>query len=530
MPFMGCGGCTMPGHCRELLALPLVLVLALLLAACGKEAGNPAPPRIDTAADLPQQTSAIVVPVEARLAELEAGINKRAPVTLWQIDQFEPRCIPARRLTICPIAKKECKDGVCRKVGCKFGLQKTKVTPDISCRIVGQVTRGRIRLGGSGNTLALSMPVTAVVSARDVGGIIKRKTATGAANVRATVKLSVDRNWAPVAKVAIAYDWTEPPGIDFLGKRIKFAQKADAKLQGVIAGLERSLPREIAKTQTRPKLEEAWRQGFATIMLNRDKPPAWMRVTPQRLGFGGYRVQGGKLEMILAAEALTETFVGNRPANPVPTPLPPPSAQRGPRGLHFYIPVLADFAQLEPVVERTLVKLAKKGIVLKGIGPVDAEFGKVTIYATEGGRLAVGITATARARRSALTETHGEVWLSAIPYNEVDSQLIRVRDLKIATRTDRKAVDLLISLVADPQVLEQIRLALTHDFVGDYDKVLVAARKAIAQRREGDFLLSAQADSVSNGLLKVTGQGLFLPVQVTGSASIAYSPLRRGGR
>ena len=33
----------------------------------------------------------------------------------------------------------------------------------------------------------------------------------------------------------------------------------------------------------------------------------------------------GPGELILAAEALTETFVGDRPSDPVPTPLPPPA-------------------------------------------------------------------------------------------------------------------------------------------------------------------------------------------------------------
>src|SRR5690606_4796853 len=124
---------------------------------------------------------------------------------------------------------------------------------------------------------------------------------------------------------------------------------------------------------------------------NRERPPVWMRVTPQRLGFGDYRVRGGMLEMMIAAEAVTETFVGDRPDAPGPTPLPPPVQGIAERGLRFHIPVLADYAQLEPVVERALGKLAKKGITLPALGPVDAEFGKVTIYATEGGRIAVGI-------------------------------------------------------------------------------------------------------------------------------------------
>ncbi len=288
-----------------LLALALAGALAAAMTGCSDKTGNPAPPKIETPAELPTQSSTLVVPVSASLAMLEQRLNARTPTQLWQIDKQEPRCVPAKRVKV-------------------FG-RKLKVTPALGCRIVGMVTRGRMRLGGSGDTLTISLPITALISAENVGGIIKKETATGAAMVRATAKLSIDRNWSPVAKVQIAYDWTDPPGIDFLGQRIRFAEKADAKLKGVIARLERDLPLELAKLRARDQLGDVWRQGFTSIQLNRERPPAWMRITPLKVGFGGYRIGGGRIVMQLAAEALTETFVGDRPADPKPTPLPPPT-------------------------------------------------------------------------------------------------------------------------------------------------------------------------------------------------------------
>lgn len=488
------------------LLMIVVLAIASITPGCSRDHGNPAPPRVETPAELPMQSSTIVVPVSASLAALEQQLNARTPTALWTIDKAEPRCVPSKSVKL-------------------FG-RALKVTPTLGCRIVGKVTRGRMRLGGQGDTLTIAMPITAVISARDVGGIIKQETATGAATVRATAKLSIDRQWSPVAKVDIAYDWTDPPGIDFLGTRIRFAEKADAKLKGVIAGLERDLPRELAKLRARDHLAAVWRQGFTSIQLNRERPPAWMRITPIQLGFGGYRIQGGRIELMLAAEARTETFVGNRPPDPLPTPLPPPAANIGTKGLRFFIPVLADYAQLEPVVQRALRKLAAKGITLTGIGPVDAEFGKVTIYATDGGYLAVGVQTKVKARNGLLGATHGEIWLSALPYNDENSQVVRARDVRIAGRSDSTAVNLLFALFDDPNVQARIRDALAHDFARDYQKVLVAARGAIAGHREGDFLLSADVDSVWNGPIKATGQGLFLPVQANGTANIRFAPKR----
>ena len=477
---------------------------ALLLAAgCSRSVHSPAPPRVDTAPHFPLQTSSIVVPISGSLDDLQRALETQIPQRLWQIDKQLDSCVAAKRVDL--------------------GIAKVKVVPKLGCRIVGDVRRGKLVLGGRGDQLTITMPIHATIAAKKVGGVVS-KTATGDAVVHAVARLSVVGNWTPSAKVSIAYDWTTPPGIDFLGQRIEFASKADARLKPVVAKLEQTLPQELNKLKLRAKLASAWQQGFTAIQLNRERPPAWMRITPKQLGVGGYSIDRRTLTLTLAADALTETFVGDRPADPVATPLPPPARKIGQRGLNFFIPVLADYAQLEPVVERALRKRAQKGITLAGIGPVDVEFGKVTVYATTGGHLAVGIVAKAKARQNALLATKGEVWLTAIPYNVPGSQLVRVRDVTIATDTDSEITNLLIAVFKDGSIRESIAQGLSHDFAPDYVKVLTAARKAIGSRREGDFVLSADVTRVENGTLAVTGKGLFMPVHAVGQASIAYRP------
>ena len=483
---------------RFLLGVPV-----LLAAGCSHDVTVPAPPRVEGAPDFPLQTSTIVVPISASLDDVQAALEEQTPKTLWTIDQHLDACVPAQRVNL--------------------GIGKIKLLPKLGCRIVGKVVRGRLTLGGHGDRLTIAMPVHATIAAQKVGGVVS-KTATGDAIVHAVAHLTIVGNWTPSATVSIDYDWTTPPGIDFLGQRIEFASKADARLKPVIAGLEKSLPRELAKLNLRAKLADAWQQSFTAIMLNRDKPPAWMRVTPKRLGFGGYRVEGRTLDLLLSADALTETFVGDRPADPAVTPLPPPARAIGTRGLNFFIPVLADYAQLEPVVQRALLKRAAKGIVLAGIGPVDVQFGKVTIYATTAGHLAVGVQAKAKAKDHSMLATKGEIWLTAVPFNAVNSQVVQARDVAIAGNTDSHLTNLLVSVFNDTSVRQSIRDGLTHDFAPDYAKVLGSARKAIGEKREGDFILSANVTKVENGRLAVTGQGLFMPVHASGQATIAYRP------
>jgi hypothetical protein len=495
-----------------------------LLAGCSGAEDNPPLPRIETPVRFLEQTSSVVMPVSIPLDRLEKVVNREIPQTLWTIDRKEAKCVPGQRVTICPVPKRECKDGKCRMVGCKFGLYRTKITPDFSCRIIGQVTRDRIRLSGRGDSVVMVMPIKATLGARKVAGVLK-ETATAAADIRMRVRLDVGPDWQPLAKVEIDHDWREPPGIDFLGKRISFASKADPALQKAFADIERRIQADVARMPMKARVTEGWQAGFTVIELNHRKPPAFMRVTPRSLSFGGFRVRDRQLELRIGMTAVTETFVGNRPAVLPPTPLPAPDPVIADDGLAFNIPVLADYGELVPVVDRTLAKLAKRGVMVPRLGKVELKFQSVTIHATNGGRLAIGIPASARLQRNPFRPTTGTIWLTGRPVNSAGSQRIHVKDLRIAGSTDRYTVNLLLRVFEDPEVLAEIESALHHDFAPDYERVLKAARAAIANRNFGPFVLRATATDVRNGRILVTADGLFMPVTVRGQASLSFAPV-----
>lgn len=226
------------------------------LAACTDQASNPAPPRLIEPLVLKEQASTIRIPVAIPLSELEKAINDEVPQVLERIDEPQQACIKT----------------------------KSKLLPDISCRLVGNVRRGHIRLTGSGNVLRLTMPVSATVRAENIGKIIKRETATGAMNVTARVTLGLSRDWRPRAKVDADYNWTNKIGIDFLGRRITFASKVDPKLRQILSGLERTLPRHLDKVQARSQVQRIWAKGFTSVRVKTD-PQIWARFTPERVGF-----------------------------------------------------------------------------------------------------------------------------------------------------------------------------------------------------------------------------------------------------
>ncbi|WP_068074096.1 DUF4403 family protein [Novosphingobium lentum] len=479
---------------------------AIALAGCSDKTHVGAPPRADDAIVLSPQTSVIAVPVHADISDLTAALEQAIPRTLWTIDKPGQTCVPPQHVKLLGI--------------------KLKVTPTLHCRIVGQVTRGPLTVSGSGQNIVVTMPIHATVSANDVGGILKRETATGDAQVRAVVKLDLARDWSLGGKVAIAYDWTREPGIDFLGQRIEFTSKADAKLQGVIARLEQTLPRELAKLHFHEKVADSWAKAFTSLKLNDARPPVWMRLTPKSLRYGGYAIEGRAIVLRLGMETLTESFVGDRPADPERTPLPPLAKLNATPGkLLFYIPVMADYRELEPVIEKALRKREARPFEVPGVGPVNAKFGKATIYGTPGnvpgaGRIAVGVTFSAQDAADRLGKSSGTVWLTGTPVNPAGTQQVSFADLAVSGVTDRTGTNLLLQLANTPGLSQTIADALAQNFAKDYNDLMGKIGRAIDEKREGNFVIRARIDNVRTGSLKAAGQGLYLPVWGTGTASV----------
>ncbi|MBA3941313.1 MAG: hypothetical protein C0520_08905 [Sphingopyxis sp.] len=496
----------LPGF-LPIFGIALALLAAATLTACDPaKGGGEAPPHATDKAPSPSQQSLIAVPITANIAPLGSALERAVPRTLWTIDRREKACVPPQRVKV-------------------FG-KRVKVTPAIPCTIVGRVTRGALRVRGEGTEIVVDVPLHATVAARDVGGVLKGETATGSALAHARIRLDLTRDWRMQGKADIRYGWTKAPGIDFLGKRITFTDEADAKLKPVIADVEREVNREIGKINLRNQAADIWRQSFTSLELNRENPPVWMRVTPQRILYGGYRLNGQALVLNLGIEGVTETFVSGRPDDPQPTPLPGLVHKVPKPHLDVRVPVIADYAQLQPVVDRALAKRAKRPFVLPKVGPMDVGFGKSTIYGAPGGRIAVGVDVDARLQARSGKPTHGRIWMTAVPVNEAGSAKVRFTDVSINGDTDGIGGDLLVLLGSSPEFAPLIADALTQNFTRDLDELQGKIRRAVDQRREGAFVIRTRVDGFETGEIKAYGNGLYLPVRMTGGAQVDYRPVK----
>ncbi|HTG38814.1 DUF4403 family protein [Sphingomonas sp.] len=474
-----------------------------ILVGCSPER-EPVPPRVDTPVRWPTEPSFIALPIESDSAALTRLVERNIPRELWSIDRKVDTCVEGQRVKL-------------------FG-ERIKVTPDMGCTITGTVTRGRIRLRGEGDVIVADVPLNARISARKVGGTPLKETATGTAMAHARIRLSLDERFEPRATVDISYDWREPPGVDFLGQRITFTDRADERLRPIVARLERELPRELARLDTRAQVERIWRAGFATLSLNRRRPPVWLRVTPEKIFYGGYDMRDGRVRLDLGVEALTETVVGDRPAAPGPTPLPALARTSKRNELRLFIPVLADYRQLNPVILRALRKRSRRPFEVPGLGPVTARFEAVDAYGTTGGRIAVGVRLIAQRVGDSDAPTRGTIWLSALPVNRPGSAEVEFSDLHITGDTDGAAGDLLIAVGDTPGVSRLIARELGQNFRRDVVKLIRRIRRAVAEKREGDLILNAQFDRIQSGRLRAAGAGLFLPVRISGRAKLTLAP------
>ena len=482
------------------------LLLIGSFTACDRKTAVEAPPRATDKAPSPKQTSLIAVPIDASTASLRQALERAVPKTLWTINRRERACVKPQRVKL-------------------FG-KKVKVTPAIACTIVGQVTRGDLRLRGEGKEFVVDVPLHARISARDVGGVLKGETATGAAMAHARVRIDLTPDWRTQGKARITYGWTKAPGIDFLGRRITFTDEADAKLKPVVASVEREVNREIAKIDIRGQAADIWRQAFTSLELNRENPPVWMRVTPQRILYGGYRLDGQRINLNLGLEAITESFVSGRPADPAPTPLPRLVRETPKPHFDVRVPVIADYAQLQPVVDRALAKRAARPFVLPKVGPMMVEFGKSTIYGAPGGRIAIGVDVDAKLKARTGAPTRGRIWMTATPINEPGSAEVSFTGLVINGDTDGVGGDLLILLGRSPEFAPLIAAALTQNFTHDLEELQGKIKRAVDQRREGAFLIRTRVDRFETGVIKAYGNGLYLPVRMVGGASVDYRPAK----
>lgn len=479
--------------------LPIAGALAglMLLTGCGASDSTAAdaPPRATDAIVFPNEPSHVAVDLAVDLGDLERALEKELPRELWQINQPDSECIAPKTIDLAVFKVK---------------------SPKIKCDITGTATRGRLRLSGSGEALRVTVPVRGTLAARDVAGIFKGETATGAAEVTLGLRLDLTPEWRIVSDTRLDYRWTREPGIDFLGRRITFTSQADRELGPVKRDVERIVARELARLPVKDTATQGWRQAHAVFALNERDPAVWGRLNPQQFRFGGYEVKGSKLTLRLGLDALMETFVGMKPEPAAPAALPPLARRdKTVKASDLHVPVIADYAVLEPVVAKALAKRAQRPFVIEDYGSVTAQFGDIAVYGTNDGRIAVGGTFSASSDLPMIAKAKGTIWLTARPENAPNSRDVRFADVRITGSTDIIGESFLFALANSPDFQSAITDALAQSFEKDFMDLRGKIDRALAARKGRLTEYAVTIDTVETGVITAHGAGLYLPVDMT---------------
>jgi len=462
------------------------------------------PPRSDDPVVIPEGHSVVAADIEIDLSQIRSALERELPTRLWSIDRKRAECVPSQRKQVIGV---------------------TLRSPSIRCDLTGKVTRGSIALAGRGDELIVTMPILAQVTASDIAGIIERETARAQARVTARVRISTDPDWSARGRVRISYDWTQPPTIDLLGQKLTFANQADERLGRVVRKMERTLEQEIARLDLRRRIEPVWERAFTVLSLNETNPPVWLRLTPRALRYDGYSASNDALLVTMRLDAETQVFIGEKPSAPQSIPLPDQRGEPLPETqLSLTLPVIAQYSELVPVIERAIAARAREVFRVPAIGERMIEVRSVSAYGTTGNRIAVGVEFEAWKPGERDSSTSGTVWLTARPLTAENSRTVNFVDLEYEAQTSRAATNILLEIARTQDFSEAIEGALTQNFEDDYERLLRKVLATIAKRQLGDFMIATDLDEVSTGTLTAYGDALFLPVRAGGAAQIRYAP------
>ena len=476
-------------------AIPLLAVL-LAIAGCTNKAASEAvaPPRSNDPIVFSQEPSVVAVDLAVDLAGLERDLEAGIPRQLWSINRKDVICAPSKKVDL--------------------ALFKLK-TPKIKCDIEGEVKRGRLSVSGRGQELTVKVPITAIVVARDIGGILKQETGTAAVDLRLGLKVDVTHDWRLKGDVDVDYTWSKEPGLDFLGQRITLTKDADNKLRPLRARIEAEIERALARVRLKAAAERGWRAAHTVLELNRENPEVWGRIVPQRFQYGGYTISGKSMRMTLGLVGVLETHVGDKPDAPEPGPLPPVERLAIKPGYAVLkVPVVADYAVLEPVLAKALAKRAARPFELGEYGRVKARFDDIEVYGTTGNRVAVGITFSAESDLVLWRQAQGRLWITARPVNTPNSREVGFTDVSITGQSDMVGGELLLALANSDELKATIADALKQNFERDFAKLQEKIDRAIAFRKDGPVAYSVTIERIDTGRIRVYGQGLHLPVQL----------------
>jgi len=266
-------------------ALLLALTAAGCTSGCRKidpQGPEPIPPPLR---ERPALLSTLSVPVAIPVDEVSALVNRVVKQDLYSVRD--------------------------RRV--KKGILSARIDLDIR-------RNGPIYTRTRGGKIINHLPLLAEGRVRAAG--ISRPFAT-TFTIHATTDISLNEDWATVARTQGDFTWEETPYITVLGLKFGLKGAAENALTKQLAQLAPRIDSLIAdRINLRRRVERIW-ESLREPLAIRDEPPAWLTIRPVETYFSPGVSQNDTFVVGLQIHAYVETTVGAMPPLPALGVLPP---------------------------------------------------------------------------------------------------------------------------------------------------------------------------------------------------------------
>lgn len=408
---------------------------------------------------------------------------------------------------------------------------KTKISPDLYCDLSGHVDRrGDLVIGGSGNTLNISLPIHASVTAKTIG---IQETAKADATFFISATPGINSEWLPTLDVHSDFRWDRRPEIDLLNMiKVTIGSKVEPKLREEISKLEASVPAMLKDLNLRAEVEEIWSDVQDPILISA-APQTWAVFVPTGVGFSGFNVAGHSLDTQVSIEGETRIFIGEKPEVEKVALLPLTETAPGPGQFSLAVPITVQEnevqALLNAVPSDALTFYINESKALQGTLKVS----ELDVEMYSNGRLSLMADVQYDNRSDWLKkidifdwfDVEGRVKLAVIPALDESRRTIYAQSLRLDSETNSGLADTLMDVMDLPFVRDAIAEHLKYDFTEELAEGIAEANAAINQSIDGEVRISGALVNAGVRDLVIKDGLLFVVAEANGAVSASFGSL-----
>jgi Domain of unknown function (DUF4403) len=376
---------------------------------------------------------------------------------------------------------------------------------DIQCVVTGSIDRtAPVYLHAEGNRILAEVKLAGAVYGRGARGFgrLLHGVAQGAMDVFIESNPRLNANWSVDLNVAQSYRWTEPPTLRIFGRDIPIARYVEPQIRMHSRRVEREVTAKLRAIGLRQKAETAWRQAFTPVQIADN---VWIRMTPQKVAFGGLRTTSDVLEGAVEFSGPVETHVGATAPAVDPTPLPQVSSGvANPGHFEFLVPLMLTYQVLREAIQ----PVASQAF--------NATVKDVDVYPSNG-KLVVGLQFDSPPAGVDAT-SDGWIFLTAqLKPDAAGSSLTLASSELLSAGPNKKSLD-------SSKILDTVRQKVLAEYTPQYDALLKQANAKLTRDLGNGFRSQGSFNSVHVEKVLLLKDNIEVVVRAAGRLRVVYRP------